>query len=83
MPDQTANLIIEPYKPIRDKAAIRTMLGGKKQFDEMFQESDTKFPKEILVARYNGLTVGFLTFIGFKRETDTTIFVTHTNKPAA
>ncbi|WP_284646322.1 GNAT family N-acetyltransferase [Paenibacillus silviterrae] len=69
------SLIVEPYNPKSDKAAISAMLCGKEQFDEMFQVSDTKYPKDILVARYNGLTVGFLSFIGFKRATDTTIFV--------
>jgi GNAT superfamily N-acetyltransferase len=69
------NLLIEPSKPESDNAVIRAMLYRNEQFDEMFQESDTKFPRDILVARHNGLTLGFLSFIGFKRVTDTTIFV--------
>lgn len=69
------NLIIEPYKPERDKTAIRAMLRGNGQFDEMFQESEENFHGGIFVARYNGVTVGFLSFSAFKRQTVTTIFV--------
>jgi hypothetical protein len=37
------NLIIEPYKPERDKAAIRAMLlCGIEQFDEMFVAAPNK-----------------------------------------
>ncbi|WP_199616370.1 GNAT family N-acetyltransferase [Paenibacillus alkalitolerans] len=69
------NLIIEPYKPERDKIAIRAMLRGNGHFDEMFQESEENFHGGIFVARYNGVTVGFLSFSAFKRQTVTTIFV--------
>jgi ribosomal protein S18 acetylase RimI-like enzyme len=69
------NLLIEPYKPERDKAAIRAMLCGNEQFDEMFQESERIFSDGIFVARYNGVTVAFLSFDGFKRKAETTLFV--------
>lgn len=70
------SLIIEPYEPERDKAAIRVMLlCGNEQLEEMFQKSEKKFHEGIFVARYNGDTVGFLSFDGFKRKTETTIFV--------
>ncbi|MCE5173327.1 GNAT family N-acetyltransferase [Paenibacillus profundus] len=69
------NLIIEPYNPKRDKTAISAMLCGNEQFDEMFQESERVFSDGILVARYNGVTVAFLSFDGFQRATDTTIYV--------
>jgi ribosomal protein S18 acetylase RimI-like enzyme len=70
------NLIIEPYNPERDKAAIRVMLlCGNERFDEMFQVSEKKCHDGIHSARYNGVTVGFLSFDGFKRKAETTIFV--------
>jgi len=68
------NLLIEPYKPERDKAAIRAMLCGNEQY-KYFQESERIFSDGILVAHYNGVTVGFLSFNGFKRATVTMIFV--------
>lgn len=69
------NLIIEPYLPERDQAAIRAMLSGSEQFDKMFRDSERIFSEGIFVARYSGVTAGFLSFSGFKRATVTTIFV--------
>jgi ribosomal protein S18 acetylase RimI-like enzyme len=69
------NLLIEPYKPERDKAAIKAMFCGNEQFDEMFQKSEKMFSDGIFVARYNGVTVAFLSLDGFKRKAETTIFV--------
>lgn len=69
------NLLVEPYLPERDKAAIKAMLYGNEQFDDMFQASERTFPDGIFVARSNGATVGFLSFDGFKRKAETTIFV--------
>jgi ribosomal protein S18 acetylase RimI-like enzyme len=68
------NLIIEPYKPERDKASITAMLCGKEQFN-VFQQSDKMLSDGIFVARYNDFTVAFLSFDGFKRRALTTIFV--------
>lgn len=69
------NLKIQAYKPERDKAAIRAMLFGYEYFGEMFQESENNFCDSIFVAYYEDLLVGFLSFNGFRRATDTTIFV--------
>jgi ribosomal protein S18 acetylase RimI-like enzyme len=69
------NLLIESYKPERDKAAITAMLFGSEQFDELFQNSEGNYSDGIFVARYNGLTVAFLSFDGFRRRALTTIFV--------
>ncbi|GIP36523.1 GNAT family N-acetyltransferase [Paenibacillus sp. J2TS4] len=69
------NLIIEPYKPERDKAAIRALLCGNEPFDEMFQKSERMFSGGLFVARYNGVTAAFLSIDGFKRKAETTIFV--------
>ncbi len=69
------NLIIESYQPERDKEAISAMLREDKQFDGMFQKSEQVFSDGIFVARYDGNTVAFLSFDGFKRKVETTIFV--------
>jgi len=69
------NLLIELYIPERDKAAISAMLCGNEQFDEMFQKSERMLSDSIFVARYNGVTVAFLSIDGFKRKAETTIFV--------
>lgn len=73
---QVDNLIIETYKPERDRSAIRAMLIGNEYFEEKFQEIEMNFPEGIFVACYNSVTVGFLSFSGFKgRGAETTIFV--------
>ncbi|MEF3308710.1 GNAT family N-acetyltransferase [Paenibacillus sp. GYB004] len=69
------NLILEFYRRERDQAAIRAMLRGNEQFDEMFQNNEKIFSDGIIVARYSGVTAGFLSFGAFKRATMTTIFV--------
>jgi ribosomal protein S18 acetylase RimI-like enzyme len=68
------HLIIEPYKPERDNASITAMLCGNEQFN-VFQQSDKILSDGIFVARYNDLTVAFLSFDGFRRRSLTTIFV--------
>ncbi|WP_339265376.1 GNAT family N-acetyltransferase [Paenibacillus sp. FSL R5-0470] len=67
-------LKIEPYKPERDEASIIAMLCENEQFN-MFQQSNKMLSDGIFVVRYNDLTVGFLSFDGFKRRALTTIFV--------
>ncbi|MGG3305985.1 GNAT family N-acetyltransferase [Paenibacillus lautus] len=70
------NLIIEPYKPERDISAIQAMLFKDEYFKEKFLETEINFPEGIFVACYNNVTVGFLSFSGFKgRGTEMTIFV--------
>lgn len=70
------NLIIKTYKPERDIFSIRAMLFGNEYFEEKFQEIEINFPEGIFVASYNSVTVGFLSFSGFKgRGAETTIFV--------
>lgn len=70
------NLIIKTYKPERDISSIRGMLFGNEYFEEKFQEIVINFPEGIFVACYNSVTVGFLSFSGFKgRGAETTIFV--------
>jgi GNAT superfamily N-acetyltransferase len=75
MPVET--MTIDAYKAERDKAAIGIMLGGEEYFDETFQENEANFHDGIFVARYNGLTVGFLSLNNYKRGrgAGTTIFV--------
>ncbi|WP_152393014.1 GNAT family N-acetyltransferase [Paenibacillus guangzhouensis] len=51
------------------------MLFGSEQFDEIFQNSEGNYSDGIFVARYNGSTVAFLSFDGFRRRALTTIFV--------
>jgi hypothetical protein len=60
------NLIIEPYKPERDISSIQAMLFGDEYFKEKFRETEINFPEGIFVACYNNVTVGFLSFSGFK-----------------
>lgn len=67
-------LIIEPYKPERDAASIIAMLCENEQFN-VFQQSNKMLSEGIFVARYNDLTVAFLSFDDFKRRVLTTIFV--------
>lgn len=67
-------LKIEPYKPERDEASITAMLCENEQFN-VFQQSNKMLSDGIFVARYNDLTVGFLSFDGFKRRALTTLFV--------
>lgn len=66
------NVIIEPYKPERDKASITAMLFGNEPFT-VFKQShkyDGRF-----VARYNDVPVAFLSIDNLKRRALTTIFV--------
>ncbi|MGO4106438.1 GNAT family N-acetyltransferase [Paenibacillus sp. YAF4_2] len=69
------NVTIESYEPNRDRTVIRDMLSKDKPFEDMFQVSESVHSDGILVARHNGVTVGFLSFDGFQRATDTTIYV--------
>jgi ribosomal protein S18 acetylase RimI-like enzyme len=69
------DLIIEPYNPERDKTLILVMLNENEQYDEMFRESEENLHGRIIVARYKGVTVGFLSFGPIKRQTVTTVFV--------
>ncbi|MFE5318320.1 GNAT family N-acetyltransferase [Paenibacillus sp. NPDC056579] len=71
------NITIDAYKPERDKAAIRIMLSGDEYFGETFQENEANFQDGIFVARYNDLTIGFLSLNNYKRGrgAGTTIFV--------
>ncbi|CAG7659007.1 GNAT family N-acetyltransferase [Paenibacillus allorhizosphaerae] len=71
------NTEIEAYIPERDKAAIRIMLCENEYFDETFQINEANVRDGIFVARYNGLTVGFLSLTNYKRGrgAGTTIFV--------
>ncbi|MBE1444309.1 GNAT family N-acetyltransferase [Paenibacillus sp. OAS669] len=71
------NTTIEAYIPERDKAAIRIMLSKDEYFDETFHTNEANVRDGIFVARYNGLTVGFLSLTNYKRGrgAGTTIFV--------
>lgn len=70
------NLIIKAYEPERDKTAIKAMMCEDEYFDGIFQENEKNFQEGIFIARYNELTVGFLSFNSFKgRGTETTVFV--------
>lgn len=68
------DLIIEPYQPKRDKNSIRAMLCGDEQIKELLK-CERMFPDGIFVARYNGITVGFLSIDGIKRKAQTMIYV--------
>ncbi|MDR0271384.1 GNAT family N-acetyltransferase [Paenibacillus sp.] len=70
-------MTIDYYKPERDQADIRTMLRGEEYFNERFQENEANTHDGIFVARYSGLTVGFLSLNNYKRGrgAGTTIFV--------
>lgn len=68
------NLIIEPYIPERDNASITAMLCENEQVN-VFQQNDKMLSDAIFVARYNDVTVAFLSFDGFRRRAMTTIFV--------
>lgn len=68
------DLIIEPYQPERDKAVIRAMMCGDEQVEELLK-CERMFPDGIFVARYNGMTVGFLSIDGIKRKAQTMIYV--------
>lgn len=69
------NLLLAPYEPERDKAAIRAMLSGNELFDELFLKSERMFADGIFVARYDGVIAAFLGIDGLKRKAETTIFV--------
>jgi len=68
------NLSIEPYKAVRDKASITAMLCGE-ALSSVFQPSGKGVTDGVFVARYNGETVAFLSFDGYKRRALTTIYV--------
>jgi len=61
------NLIIELYIPERDKASITAMLCENERVN-VFQQSDKTLSDAIFVARYNDVTVAFLSFDGFRRR---------------
>ncbi|WIV21198.1 GNAT family N-acetyltransferase [Paenibacillus polygoni] len=71
------DLVIELYNPERDRTLIKAMLNGNEQYDEIFRANEGDFQGNIIVARYKGVTVGFLSFGPFRRQTVTTIFIRH------
>lgn len=69
------DLVIEFYNNERDRTLIKAMLNGNEQYDEIFRANEGDFQGNIIVARYKGVTVGFLSFGPFRRQTVTTIFI--------
>jgi ribosomal protein S18 acetylase RimI-like enzyme len=69
--------LIQKYSPQRDKAQIERMILHNKDLLKIFYNDDESNKDNILVALINDTTIGFLSFNGFGRKPQATLFVSN------
>lgn len=69
------DVIVESYQEEKDKVAVERILTGSPYFEAFYYKHAKLHSDNIFVARYEDSVVGFLSFGGFYKQTDTVIFV--------
>jgi GNAT superfamily N-acetyltransferase len=73
--NMSINVTIKPYNLENDKEQIETMLAGNPFFLSFFHRHEIRKCNNVFVAHYDGLVVGFLSYGGLYKRTESVVYV--------